>query len=74
MNNDFDFVLKALFVLEIFTFLSRVFDYTENGSVRKLWLISKFMTSQTGQHIITTQMLPNNARSKGNKVLSVNRV
>ena len=37
MNNDFDFVLKALFVLEIFTFLSRVFDYTEK------WLGKKAM-------------------------------
>ena len=37
MKNDFDFFLKALFVLEIFTFLSRVFDYTEK------WLGKKAM-------------------------------
>ena len=37
------FILKALFVLEIFTFLSSVFRYAEKR------LISKFMLSQIGQ-------------------------
>ena len=35
MKNDFYFVLKALFVLEIFTFLFRVFDYTEKRLGKK---------------------------------------
>ena len=30
MKNNFHFMSKALFVLEIFTFLSRLFDYVEN--------------------------------------------
>ena len=38
-------MLKALFIIEIFKFLSRLFDYVRNGFTRKLWLISKFMTS-----------------------------
>ena len=38
-------MLKALFIIEIFKFLSRLFDYVGNGLTRKLWLISKFMTS-----------------------------
>ena len=42
---------KALFVLELFTFLSWLFGYVEKCLIRKLWLISKFMTSQTGQQI-----------------------
>ena len=33
----------------------------------KLWLSSKFMTSQTGQEIITIHIFPNISRSKGNK-------
>ena len=33
--------------------------------MRELWLISKFMTSQIGQQIITIHILPNISRSKG---------
>ena len=35
--------------------------------MRKLWLISKFITSQTGQQIITMHILPNISRIKGNQ-------
>ena len=53
MMNAFCFMLKALSALEIFRFLSRRFGCVErNGLLRKLWLISKFMSSQTGQQII----------------------
>ena len=31
----------------------------ENGLIKKLRVISKFMTSQTGQKIIATDILPN---------------
>ena len=31
MKNTFYFILKALFVLELFTFLSRLFGYLEKG-------------------------------------------
>ena len=48
MKNTFDLMLIVLFVLEIFIFLSLLFGYVENSSVRKLGLISKFITSQTG--------------------------
>ena len=36
----------------------------KNGLIRKLTLISKFMTSKTGQQIITVHILPNISRSK----------
>ena len=36
---------------------------------RKLRLISKFMTSQTGQQIITVHILPNTSTSKGNQAM-----
>ena len=49
MKSAFYFILKALFVLKIFNFLSLLFGHVEkNGLVRKLSLISKFMTLQTG--------------------------
>ena len=39
----------------------------KNGLIRKLWLISKFLTSQTGQQIITIRTLPKVSRRKGNQ-------
>ena len=68
MKNAFYSVLKAL-VLEVFKFLSWLFGYVENSLLRKLWLISKFMTSQTGQQIITMHISPNISRSKGNQTM-----
>ena len=41
----------------------------KNGLIRKLWLISKFMTSQTGQKIITMYIFPNILRSKSNQAM-----
>ena len=68
MKSAIYFILKALFVLKIFKFLSWLFFIMqENGLIRKLSLISKFMTSQTGQHIITIHILPNISRSKDNQ-------
>ena len=43
-------MLKALFLLDVFKFLSCVF--VEIELERKLKLISKLMTSQTGKQII----------------------
>ena len=37
----------------------------KNDMIRKLWLFSKFMTSQTGQQIITTHILRNISIAKG---------
>ena len=49
MKNAFYSPLKALFVLKIFKFLSRLFGRVEkNGSIRKINLIAKSMTSQPG--------------------------
>ena len=59
MKNTFYFILKALFVLEIFIVLSLIFVLVENELIRRLRLISKFMTLQTGQKIITVHILPN---------------
>ena len=40
----------------------------KNGLIRKLWLISKFM-SQTGQQTITTYILRNISRNEGSQTM-----
>ena len=53
------FMLKALFVLEVITFLSWLFGYAEKWLDDKTnRLISKFITTQTGQQIIKIHILP----------------
>ena len=47
MKTAFYFTLKALLVLKIFKFLSWIFGHVKNGLIRKIRLISEFMTSQT---------------------------
>ena len=64
-KNCFYFVLKALFVLEIFKFLSWLCGYVE-----KHFDNFKFMTSEAGQQISTIHILPNISRSKGNKTMN----
>ena len=53
-------MLKDLFVLEEFTFLSGLYRYLEQQLDKKAIL----MTSQTGQQIIIVHLLPNISRSK----------
>ena len=49
MKNAFYFVLKTLFVLKIFRFLSWLFSHVEKRlDYEKIRLISQFMTSQRG--------------------------
>ena len=60
-KNAFSFILTTLFVLEIFD--------VGNSLIRKLRLISKFMTSQTGQTIITIHTLLNFSKSIDNQVM-----
>ena len=62
-------MLKAVFILKIFTFW-QLFAHLGNGLIRKLLrklrLISKFITSKTGQQITTIHILPNISRNKDN--------
>ena len=51
MRNAFYFILKALFVLKIFKILSWHIGHVE-GLIRKIRLISKFLTSQHGKQTI----------------------
>ena len=43
------FMLKALFVPEIFIFCPDLLVMWKNGLIKNPWLISKFMTSQIRQ-------------------------
>ena len=67
MKNAFYFILKNLFVLKLFKFLSRLFG--KNGLIRKLRLTSKFMTSQPGLQAIAIHILPNISQSKGDQTM-----
>ena len=62
MKNNFYFILKALFI-----FVLTVLVTYENGLIKKLRLISKFMTSSTGKQIITIHILANILRSTANQ-------
>ena len=74
MKNTFYFMLKTLFFLEIFTFLSWLFGYVEERLDKKLWLISKFVIPQSAQQIIAIHILPNISRSKGNQAMKFNQL
>ena len=74
MNKYFYFILKTLFFLEIFRFFSDFLAMYRNGSIRKLWLISKFMTSQTGQQIIIIHIWPSISKSKGNQAMKFGQI
>ena len=45
-KNNFYLILKALFVLKIFKFLSRHFGHVSKRLDKKIRLMSNFMTSQ----------------------------
>ena len=74
MRNVFHFTLKAIFVLKIFKFLSWLFGQVKNSLIRKIRIISKFMTSQSGKQTIAIHILPNVTRSKGNQEMKFHRL
>ena len=75
IKNAFHFILKALFILKIFKFFVLTFwSCRENGLLRKVRLISKFMMSQPGQQTITIHILPNISRSKGKQAMKFGQV
>ena len=62
-NDAFYFVPKALYIHFCLGFLI----LQKNGLIRKLRLISTFLTLQSEQQIITIHILLNISRSKGNQ-------
>ena len=66
MKDAFYFILDALFVLKIFKMFLVMWEF---GLIKKLRLISKFMTSQPGKQTITIHILPNISRSTDNQTM-----
>ena len=46
----------------------------KNGLIRKIRLISKFMTSQPGKQTIAVHILPNISKSKGNQTMKFGKL
>ena len=76
MRNHFHFILKALFVFQIFMFFVLTFWLCKKKKrLEKKVMRRTFMTSRTGQQIITIHILPNiSRRQTDNETWSVNRV
>ena len=68
IKDAFYFTLKALFAIKIFQFLPWLFGHYKNGLIRRVRLISKYMTSKPGQQTIAIQILPNISRSKEKEI------
>ena len=58
MTNAFYFTSKARFVLKLFKFLSDFLVMQQNGLIRKIRLISNFMTSQPGWQTSAIHIFP----------------
>ena len=70
MGNTFYFILKALFILEIFQiFVTTFWSCRENGLIRMVRLTSKFMASQSGLQTIAIHILLNISHSKSNQTM-----
>ena len=69
IKNAFHVTLKALVVAQILSFCRYILVVLKNGLIRKIRLISKFMTTQPGEQSIAIHILPNVSRSKGNQTM-----
>ena len=76
MKNAIHFFLKSFFVLKIFKFLSWHIGYVGKTAwlIRKLRLVSKFVTSQPGLQAISIWILPNISQTKGNQTIKFGQV
>ena len=75
MKNVFYLMLNPLFALNIFKFSSWFFAHVKKPDlIRKIRLISKFMTSQPGYQTIKNQILRNISRRKNNKAMKFDQL
>ena len=58
MKNAFYFVLKDLFILKIFKFLSGIFGHMRKWFNKKGKVNLKLMSSQTGEQMNTINIFP----------------
>ena len=68
MENACYFMLKAVFILKIFKFLSWLFWSCRKTAWKPRW-VSKCMTFQSRKQISLIHMLPNISKSKGNQTI-----
>ena len=68
MVNAFSFSLKLFWSSKYLNFSTWLFGQVENGLIRKVILISKFITSQPGKQTIAIQILIA-SRSKDNRAV-----
>ena len=59
---------------DVSIFVMTFWSGRKSGLIRKIRLISKFMTSQPGQQTITIHKSPNISQSKGNRTMEFGRV
>ena len=69
MKTAIYFMLKARLFIRYLNFCIDFLARLENGWIRKLRLVLRFMTSHTGQQIITIHILPNISGSKSNQAM-----
>ena len=67
MKNAFYFTLKAFFVLKISEFCQDFLVMWKKSLIRKIRLISEFITSQSRKETIAIQILPYISKIKGNQ-------
>ena len=73
MKNAFYFILKARSQgIEIFVLI--FWACRKNDLIRKIRLISNFMTSQPGSQRITSRILLNFSRIKGNQAMNFDQL
>ena len=65
----FYFMLKALYILDIITFLCLLFVYVEKWFDKKAMVNSKLIMPRTGQQIILIHILANISRNKNNQTM-----
>ena len=69
MKNAFYFTLRAFCSQGIYSFVLTFWSCRKNGLIRKISLISKFLTSQPGKQAIAIHILINISRSKDNDAM-----
>ena len=69
MKNALYFTLKALFVLKILDVCFNFLIMQKNSLIRKIWLFSKFITSQPEKQTFAIHILPNILRRKDNETI-----
>ena len=73
MKNAFYFILLFLFLKYLHSCPDFLFMWN-NRLIRKLWFISKLMTSQPGQQIIALHIFLNISRSKQNQTMNLGQL